>query len=178
MHTTTKVRSSAYHYDSHQPCNFSAGSPSSSKQEDDGQWDNNNGKVKFDVVRLKNNNQELDGEPEKEEKVEFQQCHKNLKCKVSPLHSEVGRDMFVDRPGKFVIELPGHNRHQDGAQSENTGDCNEKRLDIPPYVLMSQARFPKILIGLPDLVHLNCRINQQGAIEDTKTDNLNRVSQS
>ena len=78
------------------------------------------------------NNHKLHSESEEEEKVEFEQGNVDLKGQISSLHSQVGRDMLVNGPRKFVVELPGTNGKQRGADGQDTGYGNEKWLRLAP----------------------------------------------
>jgi len=71
------------------------------------------------------NDQKLNGEAEEEEKIEFEKGDINLDvsryfsiklfrrnfgmylvCQVPPLEPQVGADMLVDCPRKFIVKLP------------------------------------------------------------------------
>jgi hypothetical protein len=47
----------------------------------------------------------------------------NLEGQISPLEPQIGGDVLVDRPSKFMIQLPCHGTEEDGSQSNNARTC-------------------------------------------------------
>jgi hypothetical protein len=50
-------------------------------------WDGSSGKCELDILSIGDDNQELDGKPEEEEEIEFEQGDVNLQMRQSPSQS-------------------------------------------------------------------------------------------
>lgn len=90
----------------------------------------------------------MDGKAEEEEDVEFQERNVDLlpsgrrdlertavtylKREIPPLHSQIGTYVFVDRPCKLIVELPGHEGHNHTSYGNHTGDRNQEGPDGSP----------------------------------------------
>lgn len=61
-----------YNCNDHSRCIFAAGGPGSSQENDDSDGDGDDGEDILDGFHVSDNDHELDGEAEEEEKVEFQ----------------------------------------------------------------------------------------------------------
>jgi hypothetical protein len=113
-----------------------------------------------------------------------------LELEVSLLHLQVGADMLVDSPCKFIVQLPAYDAHQHGRQSNDTGDRNQRRLNDGPNVpgngrcgkpRIGRRPNPKLRqsgIRIMNLVHLDSRVNKHRGIENTDTNDLDGVLQS
>jgi hypothetical protein len=49
-----------------------------------------------------------------------------LEGQISPLEPQIGGDVLVDRPSKFVIELPGNAAEEDSPQGNNARTCQKE----------------------------------------------------
>ena len=78
------------------------------------------------------NDHKLHCKAKEEEEVEFQKSDVDLKRQISPLHSKVGRDVFVDGPRKFIVELPRCHREEDAAERQDARYGNEEWLCLAP----------------------------------------------
>lgn len=115
---------------------LAAGDPEGGEHDQDGDWDRGDGEVFLGGVGAADNNDELDGEAETEEEVEFEERDVNLVGEVAALQTEVGADMFVDGPGEFVVEFVGRVCHSDGEDADHArqrghrGLCGRESLDL------------------------------------------------
>lgn len=100
---------------------------------------------------------------------------KYLICKIPALHSQIGADMLVDRPCKFIVELPSDNHHQDRAHGNDARNDNQKRLRFPPHVYRDGAFGHKHFDGVLDLLDLHRSVNQKTEVAHAQTDDLNGI---
>ena len=84
--------------------------------------------------------------------------------------------MLVDRPGKFIVQLPSDQGEEHGAERQHTRCSNETRLQIHPNTLGNVAS--KLFDGLIDLVHFHRRVDHHTEIVDANSNHLNRVLQA
>lgn len=94
---------------------------------------------------------------------------------VTSLQAQVGRDVLVNCPGKFVIQFPRDETECYRTQRKNAGHCDQERLNI-----MSKARFNlsslvQDLNGAINLVVLDGSVYKETQVVKTKSDDLNRV---
>jgi hypothetical protein len=100
---------------------------------------------------------------------------KYLVNEITTLQAQVGRDVFVDSPGKFVVQLPRHDTESYRTQRENAGYCNQERLHIMPKVEFDLIGCVQNLDRTIDLIVLDCSVYEQTEVVETKSDDLNRV---
>ena len=168
------MKSGPYNDDDCADQRFLAHEPGRSEENDDGDGDGCNREGKFGSA-ASDDYHELDGESEKEEKIEFQEGDVNLVLKVATLHSQVGRDALVDGPGKFVVKFPGACGKEDRADRENAGNSDQEWLGVGPYVLADIIVLGQAQNGVSDLVHLNGAVDEQANIVHNQSDNLDGV---
>ena len=86
--------------------------------------------------------------------------------------------MFVDRPGEFIVQLPGNDEHQCGSHSHNDGNNNKERFCLGPYIRIDGHVDGQNRDSILDLPHLDSPINQKPDIAQTYTDDLDGVLQA
>lgn len=101
----------------------------------------------------------------------------DLVVKESLLHPVVGTNVLEDIPGELLVELPGDEDHDDGAQADDARDDAEEGNDVFPEVVLSQGTLcdGQDVDGLLDLVNLDGREDKEGHVRDAHEDDLDRV---
>ena len=94
---------------------------------------------------------------------------------VTSLQAQVGRDVFVDCPRKFVIQLPRHKTECYRTQCKNAGYCNQEWLDITSKAGFNLRSLVQDLNGAINLVVLDGSVYEKSQVVKTKSDDLNRV---
>lgn len=108
------------------------------------------------------------------------QASTNLKGEESSSHAEVCADVFVDRPGKFIIKLPRDKDQHHREEADDDWTCPQEWLDVFPNWIGRQDVVDAFqFVNCPsDLIHLDGRIDQHANVVDAQTKDLNRVFQS
>ncbi len=179
--------------------------PETSKHEDDDRHGNGgDGEAELGVLGFlgDDDDDELHGEAQEEEKVKLEQGDIDLQqvsmprttCpvgdntsyligQISPLHPQIRADVLVYRPSKLIVELPSDEEHEQSAQSEHGRNRNQERSRITPEgsdwvagirVVPVPGR-PQILHGLANLLHLHGGVDQEPDVVYAQSDHLNRV---
>jgi len=104
---------------------FAPGEPESCEHDDDGCRNGCGCGISLNVVLATDYDDKLDGETKAEKEVEFQEGDVDLVGKVAALHTQVGGNVFVDGPGKFVVELVSAECHNNGEKGQDTRDGNQ-----------------------------------------------------
>lgn len=173
-----------HNHSAHDGLAFSSCSPNSSKQKQDCEWNDNNSEFEFNIVCLQDDDNKLYGEAEKEEKVELEQCDKNLICEIATLHPEICRNVLVNAPGELIVELPADDGHENSSESMDTWDCNQEGLDRRPYSgIHQQVVASRVISGKPgvcflNLLNLDSAVDQQSEVKNAKSDDLDSVLQA
>ncbi len=59
-----------------------------------------------------------------------------LICQISTLHFQVGTNMLVDGPRKFVVQFSSHKGHGNRAHRNHARNRDQERVDLVPHVGM------------------------------------------
>ena len=118
------------------------------EQDEDRDRDGGDRQPVLSICQPGDDNQELDGEAEEEEKIKLQQsdvdlagsalpngvavCCAYLEGQKSTLHTEVGTDVLVDCPGELIVQFPCNHRQRTGEEGYDAGHGHEVRLDVDP----------------------------------------------
>ena len=102
----------------------------------------------------------------------------HLICEVSALHSQISADVFIDGPGKLIVEFPGHDHHQQGAHGDHDGNDDQEGLSFAPHVGVDGTVDGQVGDGIFDLLDLHGSIDQKTEIAHTDSDDLDGVFQS
>lgn len=103
-----------------------------------------------------------------------------LERQIPPLEPQVGRDVLVDGPSEFVVELPGDSTHKNGSQSDYTRASKKEPVKLRPDILVDLSgtaffRSDEGVNGLFDLGDLHTGVDHHAYIVKTKSDDLNSV---
>jgi hypothetical protein len=121
------------------------------------------------------NNHKLHGKSKEEKKVEFEKGDVDLKGQIPSLHAEVGRNVLVDGPCKFVVQLPRRNREEASTNSQNNGYGNEKWLRLAPNCKVDIGGPCQDYNRLVNLLHLHGAVDEKTNIIHAQTDDLNSI---
>ena len=151
--------------------------PRSSQENEDAHWYGCNGQGEFGSS-LSDNDNELDGEAEEEEKVEFQQCDIDLVLEIASFHSQVGRDALVDGPGKFIVEFPGAAGQKSRSHSNDSGYGDQERLCVAPNLCLDEVVLRQLKHSVLDLRDLDRTVNKQANIVHDQANDLDSILHS
>lgn len=104
----------------------------------------------------------------------------HLECQEPTLHTEIGADVLVYGPGKFVVKLPC----LEGEQHGEDRDYARHRDQIWVHILPNVSRFGNIVFGRQlldcslDLIVLNGSVDKHATIVRGEAKDLNRVLKS
>ena len=101
---------------------------------------------------------------------------KYLIRQISPLKPQIGADVFVDGPGKFIVKLPRYDTHQNGADGHDDGQSDCEGLD-DCIEIRSQGLPATVFFvdGIPNLIRLYRRLDEKADVVNAEPNNLNRV---
>lgn len=100
-----------------------------------------------------------------------------LEDQVSPLHTQIRGDVFVDGPRKLIVQFPGNSREQHEAKRDDAWNSDQVRVHVVPKVVANLLLASQNVDGIFDLVRLDGGIGQEGQVRYTYADDLNRVLQ-
>lgn len=98
--------------------------------------------------------------------------------------------MLIDFPGKFIVEFPADDTHDHTACCDKAWNCDQEGFDVWPdvfslefwYIRPSLSGDPvfrfKSICGVVNLIHLNGSVDKKGKVENTNSDDLNRILQT
>lgn len=121
------------------------------------------------------NNNKLNHEAEESEEVKLQKSDIDLKCQISSLHSQVGTDVFVDCPSKFIVKLPSYDRQEGGPYRNNARDRNQEGFRVGPSIETDLVACDEVVDRILNLIHLYGSVDEESKVEETKADYLNSV---
>jgi len=88
--------------------------------------------------------------------------------------------VLIDGPGKFIIELPGNEGHDNGEESDNTWNGEQVWMHVIPDIcfLVHVVQTLQGMDCLVDLIVLNGSIDKHAKIIDAKPDDLDGIFKS
>ena len=100
-----------------------------------------------------------------------------LISQVSFLHPEIGADVLVDGPGKFVVQLACNERHDDCSDEENARNRNFDGNDLDVYVFIDRLNV-QYADGVGYLPRFCSAKDHQAKVAHAEANDLNRISHS
>lgn len=88
--------------------------------------------------------------------------------------------MLVNRPRKFVVQLPRNARHHYREEGNDTWHCKQVWSDIFPHLLpwVNVSQLRQTTNSVIDLIILDCSVDKHTQIVAAESDNLNCVLES
>jgi hypothetical protein len=92
-----------------------------------------------------------------------------LEGQIPPLEPQICGDVLVDRPSKFMIQLPCHGTEEDGSQSNNARTCEKEPVQLVPDVWFdlgwsARSRVDKSVDSLLDLCDLYAGVDDHADV--------------
>jgi hypothetical protein len=93
-----------------------------------------------------------------------------LEGQIPPLEPQICGDVLVDRPSKFMIQLPCHGTEEDGSQSNNARTCEKEPVQLIPDIWFNLRWSPirlwvdKSVDGLLDLCDLYAGVDDHADV--------------
>lgn len=95
------------------------------------------------------------------------------------LHPVVGANVLQDVPRELLVQLPCDERHTAGRGADDAGNRDQEATNVAPQLVgrhrQRHGELLQDLDGLPDLVHLDGGVDEQGHVGDGHTDDLDGV---
>lgn len=105
----------------------------------------------------------------------FKRFSTYLVNQIPVLQLDICTDLLVNRPCKFLVQLPSDDSETQRAYSSNDRKSNEIRPDVGPEILLDELQISQLLEGVVDLIALYGCVDKNGHVHGHDADDLNGV---